>query len=147
MLLDGDVIEAVARLTPQWVAGFFDGEGSVSAEKSGASYTVRITITQKDPKILALIALKYGNGGMMSYHGANGAVCNRVRWAGRSALPFLRDVVPHVVVKRRAVEKAIELLELVSHTAERLTDEDNSRRKQLHDEIKALTRLGNVSGR
>lgn len=73
MLRNEDTIAALPRITPEWLAGFFDGEGSVSAELAYNKYaTVTITLTQKDPKILALIMLKYNAGSFKPYTGVNG---------------------------------------------------------------------------
>jgi LAGLIDADG-like domain len=141
MLKNEDVISAIPRITPQWVAGFFDGEGSVSATIAYDKYaSVDVTITQKDPKILALIMLKYDSGKIMTKTGAGGAVCSQLRIRGRNAETFLKDIAPHVIVKRRQVEKAMEMLDLVNNCGSLVE------RSKLREEIQKLNREGNISG-
>lgn len=143
MLQDSDVIESVPRITSQWLAGFFDGEGSVIVQLAYDKYaTAGVTLTQKDAKILALIMLKYDAGELQPYKGVNGAICHRLRLRGRTAEKLLRDIAPFCVVKRRQVERALEVINLLGSTSA----ESLEKRKTLCDEIKTLNREGNVSG-
>jgi hypothetical protein len=143
MLRDEDIIEALPRISVEWLAGFFDGEGSVSVQISYSAYaTVSVTLTQKDAKILALVMLKYNAGNVKSYKGANGATCHRWRVRGKSAEQFLTEIAPYTIVKRRQIEKALELLKFVGKTD--LNSLGN--RISLGRDITALNREGNVSG-
>lgn len=123
MLQDADVPEALARITPEWLAGFFDGEGCVHAwvSKESRAYA-GIVLSQNDVNILALIMTKFGGIGSLQNQKHNGAYewrCN-----GRTALPFLQCIRPHVVIKRRQVELAIRIIDLISqpNTDDSLTE-------------------------
>lgn len=143
MLQENDAFEAINRLTIQWLAGFFDGEGSISAQISYDLYvTVDVSITQKDPKILSLILLRYNNGNLVDYKGANNATCYKWRIRGKSAEKFLSDIAPFSIVKRRQIEKALELLKFIGDTSK----ESLLKRKSLGEEIRDLNKEGNVSG-
>lgn len=72
-----------------------------------------------------------------------GAICNRFRIRGKSAEKFLRDIVLFSIVKRRQIEKALEVLDLINKVT---TIENLEKRKLLCEEIKTLNREGNVSG-
>lgn len=144
MLRNDDVIEALPRITLEWLAGFFDGEGSVIVQLSYDLYAnAGITITQKDPKILFLIMMKYGGDGELNaYTGANNAKCARWRVRGKTAEKFLKDIAPFVIVKRRQVEKALQLISLIGKSDKTSLET----RKTLMEEIKVLNKEGNVSG-
>lgn len=141
MLQNVDIADAMDRLTLPWLAGFFDGEGSVYAGLSNGAYNVRISITQKDPTILALIGLKYKANCISKKMGSGGKISCQVRLGGRSALPFLYDIKDLVIVKRRQVELAIKLISLVDNTGESYEE-----RRMLAIQISQLNRQGNESG-
>src|ERR1035437_9716031 len=118
MLAPEDMQEAKLRITPQWVAGFLDGEGSVHVNKCTADgklyFTVSVRITQKDPKIVFLICEIRGSYGSFGTHlGVSDTRAATVTWNGKSALPILNYVKDHVIVKRREVETAIQICALI----------------------------------
>jgi hypothetical protein len=140
MLKDEDVLSSIPRITPQWVAGFFDGEGSVHTQDCRGSIQVRVSISQKDPKILALISLKYNAGSLLFARGI-GRFSNGVHsliFNGGNAVGFLKDIEPYCVVKRRLVEKALEMAEMVGRHQ---TGEVKARKVALRQETKELNNL------
>ena len=150
MMQEDDIPISFDRLTPEWMAGFFDGEGSVMAQSwDGRNSTAGFTLTQKDPKILAMIMAKFcGVGEFDPYKGANGAICHRWRVRGRPALSFLKTIQPHVICKKRQVDLAVCLLEAIASNRKRWqSDEDHQDRLAIEKEIKRLNQEGNVSGK
>lgn len=145
---DLDILEIAARLKPEYIAGFFDGEGSVVAHKAkhAPMWSARITLTQKDPKILAAIAMKYCDGVIVCTKYGGGKyknhLCNCLQWQGRFALPFLESIEPHVIVKRAQVVAAIEMAKLTSQRTaigggdRKWTEEERARREELAEIIK-----------
>lgn len=115
-MTNDEIVEAASRLTPQWLAGFFDGEGCVCVHKcaSDFSFTFQVTVSQAEPKILALIALKFGLSVNVSK--SNGRRMFVARAMGRGAIPFLEYIKDHVVCKRRQVEAALEFASTLNKT-------------------------------
>lgn len=113
MLSNEDTISSIPRITPQWLAGFFDGEGYVCTQNTDGWLRVRVGITQKDPRILTLIMLKY-NEGNINYHKRSD--CHNLIFCGKNSLRMLNDILPFCVVKLRLVEKAVELIQTGSQT-------------------------------
>lgn len=125
-----EALEALARVTPQWLAGFFDGEGNISVFRNPRVYSFHVVIGQSEPKILALISCVYG--GVVSDRVVKGRRQFAIRWCGKSALPVLEAIKDYVICKRRQVEAAIELAKL--HNEEggrtRVSDEETSKREK-----------------
>lgn len=79
-----------------WSAGFFDGEGCILANRSGASFSLRAKVSQVVPEPLE--QLRRWFGGNIWYEKAYG----RSVWtvSGYKARLFLRAILPYLVVKR-----------------------------------------------
>jgi LAGLIDADG-like domain len=117
-----ELLEAVSRITPQWLAGFFDGEGCVvvSKQEKNSCHTFSVCITQSEPKVLALIALRFGFGVNQTKN--LGRRCYTIRITGSKAVPFLTYIKDHVVCKRRQVEAALEFAKTMNvGSTEKLT--------------------------
>jgi hypothetical protein len=107
-----EVLEAAARLTPQWLAGFFDGEGCVSASKDRHGHAnLLVCVSQSEPKILSLIQFAFG--GTFSVNTTRGCHGYKVTWSGRMAIPILELIKDFVICKRRQVEAGLELAKLM----------------------------------
>lgn len=109
---------ALERLTPEWLAGFFDGEGCVSASMSGVrNPRLIVSITQSDFNLLSLIGMKFSQGGSLYSPIRKGAQrekrpCWILSFGGKSCLPILEYIRPHVILKRKLVEWGIEMAKL-----------------------------------
>jgi len=109
---EGEALEALARATPQWLAGFFDGEGCICSRNNTQRLpNITVSIEQAEPKVIAVIAFKFNF--RIIEHEVRGRKYFGVCMGGRSALPFLKVIKDYVICKRRQVEAAIELLSLV----------------------------------
>jgi hypothetical protein len=142
-----DLEIAIERLTPVWLAGFFDGEGCVSistrhnGEKNGKVYYPRlsVSITQSEPTILSLILMKFcGPKGEMfqpvrKKTQKEKKPCYNIRVTGKSAREFLEYIQPHVILKRRVVELGIEMTYLFGQqgSQKHLTPENVARRNEI----------------
>lgn len=115
------------RITPQWLAGFFDGEGSISGgftkqSRSDGFYhkvpRLHVGLAQKNEPLLLEIRAIYG--GSIRPQFTRGVIsCYDLMWYGKGVLPLLRDIEPHVIVKREQVKLALRFMELVgSHGAQ-----------------------------
>lgn len=147
---------ALERLTPQWLAGFFDGEGCVSASMSGVrNPRLIVHITQSDHNLLTIIGLKFsGNGCLYNPIRKRAQKEKRPCWilsfGGKSCLPLLEYIAPHVILKRKLVLWGIEMAKL---TAERgkcgrgnsLPKNVMDRRQELMNLVKGENRSGYTS--
>lgn len=110
-----------SKITPQWLAGFFDGEGYVSAWQYKAQYySISVAITQSDITIISLIALKFKeHDGVKQQKGSTFSKksCYQLRWNGRHSLELLNYIKDFVIIKKDIVELGIEFANLldISH--------------------------------
>jgi hypothetical protein len=151
-LHETEFLEALNRITPQWLAGFFDGEGCISCVRHRGMPALRVDLIQCDYNILHLIGLKFGREpytkpGRSKKH-RTGYVLGFV---GKSALPFLQYIQPHVVLKRKLVEWGIEMAKLHGEPGGNrrrgkgfLKPEVRQRREELLETIKAENQSGRL---
>lgn len=147
MLTENNMIELAARVTPQWVAGFVDGEGSISARYIADTnvHSVRITVTQKNPIILALLLVRFPGGISQTStnklkHGTF-TKSHFITWNGKAARGILETIKDHVIVKKSLVELALEFLEHISYSGGRTTDMEKSERARICAEIKKINAI------
>lgn len=109
------------RITPAWLAGFFDGEGSICgmyAKQPRADGNIHkiprifVGLSQKNLPLLETVKGIYG--GTLGVQRTRGAIsCRHLHWYGRSALPLLNAIQPHLVVKREQADLCLEFLGMV----------------------------------
>ena len=87
-----------------YVAGFFDGEGSISIKSPGkkSGFALVVSVSQYHPLPIELIHTVWG--GYIG-KGANGSV--RVMLYSKSAGKFLADIYPYLIVKKQQAEQAL----------------------------------------
>lgn len=146
---------ALERLTPQWLAGFFDGEGCITCVRQRGMPSLTVQLSQADYNILMLVSMKFsGEGEPRKPHKKYARNAKKQGWClqfgGKSGLPFLEYIRPHVILKRRLVEWGIEMAKLHQkaggnrkYGAGFLPTEIRSRR----EELLAAMRTENKSGR
>jgi hypothetical protein len=133
------------ELSPQYLAGLFDGEGCVSSVLgSSGAVNIAVSISQKFPEILMKIAEKFPTkvrpcasaGGKYPYF--------QLDWGGQRALPILQYIRDFVFIKRSQVEVGIRLAEICNTLGSRggymapLSDKERIARYLLHEELKRL---------
>jgi hypothetical protein len=104
--------EFMDKLTPQYVAGFFDGEGFVhsSTDKRGI-LIMKVGIAQKRPEIIVALLAMFPSGCFQAYK-TKGAKCHSITWNGVNAHDFLKYIQPYVVLKKPQVDLALEYASL-----------------------------------
>jgi len=148
---EADVLERVARMTPQWLAGFFDGDGHVSICRMRSSAGARkwylrlkCTFTNKDALTLCVIASKFGFPAPLlkeakKYKSGVFEVCLQ----GKNAVPFLECIKDHVIIRRKQVELALEFSSFMYvGSGYKLTDEQIERAIGLRNQISELNGAG-----
>jgi DNA-directed RNA polymerase subunit RPC12/RpoP len=84
-----------------YVAGFFDGEGSIHIGKDGRP---QVAITQKKTMVLEMVKEKYG-GQIYSKSLKSGSSISHWRITARETIiQFLTDILPHSIVKKEEIE-------------------------------------------
>lgn len=93
----------------EWLAGLFDGEGSVSigigkyARKDGSrNFRLIVQLVQKNKRLL--LAFKQAHGGCVSVHGGG---CHTWRLEYRDAQRFLENIWPYLVLKQNVALLAL----------------------------------------
>lgn len=134
------LLEAAARITPQWLAGFFDGEGTVCTRDGNSGVPgVVVSISQKDSVILSLIHVMF-DGGSLSTNNRN---VSGVEWSGRDCIKILEFVKDHVICKRKQVELGLEIAKLTLGPGKSLGEDAKEQRISLAEQLKPLNVRGN----
>jgi LAGLIDADG endonuclease len=111
----------IDRITPQWLAGFFDGEGCINAfiikSKSTGNliWQVAVTLSQSDQILMKTIGSKLGVKTYVQLPRSNhfGGTNFYLRWTGKdSALQFLKMIQPFAIVKLPQIDAAVRFFEL-----------------------------------
>jgi hypothetical protein len=144
-----NLAESLRRITPQWLAGFVDGEGSITAGlNSHGQGRIRLIIAQHDAELLFVI--------MTIFPGANGPHlgpskrCYTIEYCGKAVIPVLESIKPFLVLKRRQAEIALEFAKTIvdfhrKGNSERvLTEEVNTQRARMIEELQKLNSENSV---
>jgi len=129
----------IERITPQWLAGFFDGEGCVSIytiKPSTPFGQLNVEIAQNDKGLLSAIQLLYPEFRLRQPR--KSAACWQLKAVGTSAKRFLADIYPHSIRKREQIGLALDFIEtLVVHTQRREScpKEKLAYRQALHEKL------------
>lgn len=133
-------------MSPEWVAGFFDGEGYVGIRKdSGArhhkpnpSYTLYVCLTNQDKGPLELLCQQFGGDIQKSGGKTKPVYCWRV--SANKATLFLQHILPYSLVKRVQIELGLEFQEtrgLGGGRGRPLTEDDWMLREAYYQELMA----------
>lgn len=126
-------------ISPEYAAGFFDGEGHVGLTAAGRTRTValRLAIVNTNAEILELFKLHFGGAVHVRRNGPDHwKLFRSLTLIGYSAADFLHFVRPFVKVKKAQVELALEFWEF-AHSKGRLESvvsihSDGQRRSSNH---------------
>lgn len=100
----------------EWMAGFFDGEGSISINvrksrpRRPEFIQVVITITNCCREAVESFSAKFGGSITVSKRRKGWSTAYRWRRVGKSALEVLLEIEPHLVVKKEQARLAIKFL-------------------------------------
>jgi hypothetical protein len=132
-----------SKITPEWLAGFFDGEGCVCLQMSRNAMHLRINITQADEELLKAIEIKYGASYMYPKPRKNqdGQVYE-VGWTGRNCKAIIEVLDGRVVKKQSQIDLALQFLATMVGQGNRLTDEQVSERESLRQQMRDLNHAG-----
>jgi hypothetical protein len=143
-------------LSPQYLAGFFDGEGMVSIcyvrkriwksdpTKKTFGFRAVVGIANTHKPILELIKQEFG-GDMYLNKRTNPNWQPVWAWklTGKNAqIKFLQFIEPFVVVKRQPVLLGLQYLSTVGKIGSRTSQDDWDTRIAIHDQLRKLNRPG-----
>lgn len=138
-----DATEALNGITIQWLAGFFDGEGSIFTSGKSHCYGIRVSISQHDATLLTLVAIKFPGCSGPHPGVTRGRIHYKLEWCGRACIPVLEAIIPHLVLKKRQAILGLELAKGIREKGKNynnygLPKEVIERRVQIREEIMQL---------
>lgn len=104
------------KITPEYIAGFFDGEGCVatSVGRNGVG-KIQVILTSTDEHILKLVKSKYG-GGIYKKIKYKEHHSDAFSWQSSKCRSFLEDIFPFLILKRKQVRLALEFLDTIDNS-------------------------------
>lgn len=145
-----DIIEKVSKITPEWLAGFFDGEGCINARFTSGVPSLRVTLTQKEPSIILAISLKY-SGGLIHplkhklKDDKSQTITYCLTYNGNNSVNILKAIEPFVIVKKAQIVLALEFSKFITYSGGKLTQEERERKFQIMREITYINRRNMAS--
>lgn len=112
-------------LSPQYVAGFFDGEGNVGISTRGRNkyLYLRVSVSNTNQEILAIFKMQFG-GVLATPYKKRSTWKPTCEWivSGKKAAEFLEAIKAHAILKKAQIELGLEFWKLQSTPfAERCT--------------------------
>ena len=133
------------RITTQWLAGFFDGEGSIVLAKNHRRDYIRVTIAQNDRSLLEAIRLAYPEFCPVAKNRGNNR-CYFILLNGRNAKRFLTDIEPHCIRKHTQVQLALEFIETIDWArGQKTSDALKAKKSSLVDAIYAARETDSIA--
>lgn len=129
-----------------YLAGFFDGEGSVSTDNG----VLRLSVGQVNPKPLRTLHRRYGGHlRLIQKSQINPKHQDIYHWtiAARSAVPVLRDLLPYLVVKKAQAVLGLRLQARMLHQGGNrgLPKGEREARDRLVQQLRALNHSRKVA--
>ena len=128
-----------------YLAGFFDGEGSVMAKKGGLNCLITLSISNTDLDVLQWIAQTFG-GQVATHHNPTPYTRkNAWKWElhGEAAIKLLQELIPFLKTKKERAQIAI-TYPLYKRGIGKLPKEILQQRTNLWFELRRLNRRGPV---
>jgi hypothetical protein len=128
------------QLSPQYIAGFIDGEGCFSISRAHQSFNPVLVINNVIPDVLDSLKTQYG--GSIRYR-RNGGFGNGFifdwRLHARGLRKILPDILPHLILKKKQaliIEAFLE--EQQPNGGKQISMAENAYRLQLIKELKEM---------
>ena len=96
----------IDRISAEYAAGFFDGEGWVGIEHRAGWWRVSVSIGQLDPRPLQMMKDRWG-GAIAQRDRGESATFHVWRISTKQAQGFLEDITPFVIVKQNNPIEAV----------------------------------------
>ena len=126
--------EELVEFSLPWLAGFFDGEGSVGVyarntdrSKLFRYYVLVVSLAQSGPrgqKVLQYCQEKYG-GTVYQQKSAKTQTINKIMWkwniSADKAVVFLDDILPYTFIKTQQIKLSLDFQKLNSKRSDNIT--------------------------
>lgn len=146
--------EEMTELDLVWLAGFFDGEGSVGVYETGRKTEgkgkpamkrglfLHACITQKDTAPLIWCKSRWGGSLCMRKDTEDRFGTGVWNWSvnSRKAYAFLREIYPYLKFKKERVGICLEFQERKGGSGVRLTDEHREYERSVKEKIHLINR-------
>jgi hypothetical protein len=138
MLNEDNFLDYCHLITPQWLAGFFDGEGSVCAFFDGQRFKLQVELTQKNKYILCLVALKFSQGTIRLQKSVKGSY-HKLAWHNGNCISLLEYIAPYCIFKSEIVNEALKLSKMFNQDGfSRIDDTERLERETLTNKIQKI---------
>lgn len=125
-----------------YLAGLFDGEGTIGYYDFRQRHESTVMITSADPRIMSWIIEKIGYGNVHTVKKAydrrkhivhHWRICGRPR-----VLDFLEAITPYLIIKRDQAELLLNLWQIEKPKKNAITADVKARRDQVVEQLKLL---------
>lgn len=127
------------KITAQWLAGFFDGEGCVSCYLQNSVMKLDVFVAQSHFPLIAAIADLFQQ--QPRVHCKSRKTCYSIHFTGKGCLNFLEYIKDHVIVKREQVLLAIEFANLIGNSGPSKDSTSQVKRRALGQQIRELNHV------
>ena len=130
-------------MTPEYAAGFFDGEGCVNCSSSRNNSFIRILIVNTNIDVLKEFKEIWG-GDINPNHKPKAHWKQAYTWRlqHKAATEFLIEILPFLIVKRKQAEAAIAFNDLRPMQGKRWTDESKAQANAFLEKIRQCNKKG-----
>ena len=131
------------ELRVAYLAGFFDGEGSISVNvnRKIKRWSLRMTCHQVNPEPLRLLSAAFGGSIRLTQRIGNQRPVYEWVAGGRMAASAIRLLRPYLTVKADEADVALEFHGLMKYDKARLTLAEEEKREALYQRLRDLKHL------
>ena len=130
----------ISETEAAYIAGFFDGEGSIHPDPGG-SLRVVISICQKKPEPLLRIQQILGIGRVVQHNSKRWGVSYRYKISSRKqSEDFIHAILPYSIVKKGQLELALEYFKTGVGKGHTLTEDIINKRKWIAQRMREMKR-------
>lgn len=141
------------KLSPQYIAGFFDGEGHIGICKGVVKHKNkvyeqiydRVKIDNTKPEVLYMIRDIFGGKVSRKYNGYNKKDCYTFFVFSYESERFLKTIYPYLHIKRKQAEIMLDFYKTkhkITKIGDSLSRKDRNKRLNLMIKIKKLNKRG-----
>ena len=131
-------------ITPQYWAGFFDGEGCISCSRNDkGTLHVSVSITNTNLSILDALARQYG-GKVYFKNKYSTKHSQAYSWQTQKYSNFISDILPFLLIKKEQALLALDFLRTIDKSVNKkgLSDEVKLKREEIKILLNHLNKRG-----
>lgn len=129
-LTKDNAVSLIDKITPEWLAGFFDGDGCVCISYYQNTHRLELDFTQVDTTILILISIKFPKGNLSDK--------SHLKYVNSNCLEVLNYIKDYVIIKKYDVDIALEYFKTIVSWGCRLKEGDKEIREELRIKLTSI---------